>query len=185
MSVRIARAPMLVVRIRARAAKPEQLRLCYVNYPRPRIDWLEPEAFTGGRDSSCALARPGEPISSNARAVSVCGVRCAAKWMHSMNAVNAIRSMRNLPRVDQLCRFEPPIAESGPAAHMGAASLAKRQKLDLIDPVRGKAARRHEHQIVDHAPDWQSLMYCDEARHGVTASNALECVSSHRRHVVR
>lgn len=29
---------------------------------------------------------------------------------------SAIRSMRNLPRVDQLCRFEPPTAESGPAA---------------------------------------------------------------------
>jgi hypothetical protein len=66
-----------------------------------------------------------------------------------------------------------------------AVPLPERQKLNLIDPVPRKAARSHEHQIIEHVADGQALVHGDYARHVGAASDALQCVPSHCRHVMR
>jgi len=57
--------------------------------------------------------------------------------------------------------------------------------VDLIDPVARKAARSHEHQIIEHLADGQSLVHGDYARHVGAASYTLQCMPGHCRHVMR
>ena len=66
-----------------------------------------------------------------------------------------------------------------------AASLSKRQKLDLVDPVSRQAAGSDEHEVIDHGADRQSLVHGNHAGHELAASNALKRMPSHSRHVVR